>query len=327
MSEVDVSVIVCTYNRAQMLGEALRSLLPLETNGLFRYEILVIDNASTDETPQVVQEIANASTVPIRLVHEPKGGVSFARNRGVVEAHGDWIAFFDDDQLAEPDWLYHLVKLARDEDALCTGGAVLLQFQNDTSRELGSMVRVMLGEVATASSRDYGRKFAPGTGNLMLHRRVFEMVGNFRTDLEEAGEDTDLYRSIRAHGIRGCYTPEAVVHHVTPEYRLEKKYLRWTALRIGGHVARRERYDWGLPLFLLVALVRFAQAWLLFAPRVLIARLRADDETLLNAMCWWWHGQGYLRSAKKFLFPRWLSRSPFIGDLAFRNERQMQSES
>src|SRR2546421_689464 len=106
---LDVSVVVCTYNRAALLRDALASLGVLQTDGRFRYEILVVDNASSDETPAVIEEEAARSPVPMRGVREARPGVACARNRGVQETAAPWIAFFDDDQIADPGWLAELL--------------------------------------------------------------------------------------------------------------------------------------------------------------------------------------------------------------------------
>ena len=102
---MDISVIVATYNRAEQLGEALTSLIRQETFGSFTFEIVVIDNASTDGTTRLITEMAKVSRVPLRFVLEPTKGVAHARNMGIREASGEWLAFFDDDQLAESYWL------------------------------------------------------------------------------------------------------------------------------------------------------------------------------------------------------------------------------
>ena len=100
-----ISVVVCTYNRAPLLREAILSLARLECDGRFSYDIVVIDNASTDDTPSVVHELSHLTDVQVTGVREDRPGISYARNRGVEEATGDWIAFFDDDGIADPKWL------------------------------------------------------------------------------------------------------------------------------------------------------------------------------------------------------------------------------
>ena len=131
MKKIDISVSVCTYNRAEILHGALESLICQETDGKFSYEIIVVDNASTDDTKAVVEQIIKTSPMPIRYILEEDKGVAQARNRGVKESQGTWIAFFDDDQLAERDWLKNLLDIALQMGADCVGGTILIYFQQE----------------------------------------------------------------------------------------------------------------------------------------------------------------------------------------------------
>ena len=107
-----ISVIIPTYNRCEMLRGALESLLHEETGGEFAYEIIVVDNASTAATKAVVEQVAADAPVPVRYFYQEIPGPAPARNCGVAEAQGDWLAFFDDDELATPDWLLQLHRAA-----------------------------------------------------------------------------------------------------------------------------------------------------------------------------------------------------------------------
>ncbi len=127
MQPVDISLVVCTFNRAPLLRRTLESLARQTTGDRFTYEILVIDNASTDETPHVIQSAEQGNAVMVRGVREARKGVAIARNRAIAETNGKWIAYQDDDQWAEPDWLYELFALAQKRESLCVGGAVLLE--------------------------------------------------------------------------------------------------------------------------------------------------------------------------------------------------------
>src|SRR5688500_4978258 len=112
MSVPLISVVVCTYNRAGMLADALASLAAQQMDGRFEYEVLVVDNASTDETPAIIANAAQAADGLIRGVREPMQGIVPARNCGLREARGQWIAFFNDDQIAELNWLAELFAMA-----------------------------------------------------------------------------------------------------------------------------------------------------------------------------------------------------------------------
>src|SRR4051812_39955213 len=127
MAAPDISIVVCTQNRAEMLRGALASLYDLATSG-FTYEIVVIDNGSRDHTPEVIAACAAESKNPLRGVHEPEKGIVPARNRGIRESRGRWIAFFDDDQLADRGWLTELYRGANERRCRVVGGSVHLSF-------------------------------------------------------------------------------------------------------------------------------------------------------------------------------------------------------
>ena len=101
-----VTIAIPTHNRARTLSETLDSLKLIAIPEDIAVECVVIDNASTDDTPRVVEAAANPSPpFPIRRVLEPRQGSSFARNRAVDEARGDFIFFLDDDATADREWL------------------------------------------------------------------------------------------------------------------------------------------------------------------------------------------------------------------------------
>ena len=120
-----ISIIVPTYNRSELLRRAINSLLQQETDGKFSYEIIIIDDASTDETREVIGEIIKRSPGLVRYVRGEGKGYTCALNRGLAESHGDWVALFDDDELADPDWLKELYTFAVRIGAQCVGGSVI----------------------------------------------------------------------------------------------------------------------------------------------------------------------------------------------------------
>src|SRR5688500_3500637 len=97
---MQVTVIICTRNRADQLRRTLESAAAVDTPEHVSWELLVVDNGSTDHTPEVVESFSGR--LPIRRVSEPEAGLSNARNRGVAEAKGDYICWTDDDVLIDP---------------------------------------------------------------------------------------------------------------------------------------------------------------------------------------------------------------------------------
>jgi glycosyltransferase involved in cell wall biosynthesis len=305
-----ISVVVCTYNRAEMLRDTLASLVVQQTDGRFTFEILVVDNASTDHTPQVIEQAAAACDVVVRSVRELRQGQVHARNRGVSEARGEWIANFDDDQIADPRWLIELYSLAQSRQARSVGGVVRLKFPENCDRQLSPVCRRLLGEsVGWETERPYTRKEGPGAGNQLLHRSVFQEVGLYDEAYNRRGEDTDLYRRIRAAGIESWYTPRAIAWHVTPPQRLEEAYLRATSLNNGWCFARRDQEEWGRAAMAGVVVARMGQAALLNLPRWLWAHLRRAREDALAARCLLWRLEGYLHCAARLILPNRLARN------------------
>jgi glycosyltransferase involved in cell wall biosynthesis len=289
-----ITVVVCTRNRADRLDVALGSLAHLETDGRFSYEVLVVDNGSTDDTPAAVKRIAANFPVALRRVFEERPAVGRARNRGVAEAFGEWIAFFDDDQAADPRWLAELLALAERKGVRCVGGQVRLKLPPGIERDLSPVCRMLLGcSVDMPTERRYTPSCTPGAGNLMVHRTVFTEVGAF-DEACSRGEDTDLFVRMYKAGIEAWYSPDAAIDHVIPPERLTDDFLLRLSDRMGTGMAEDEYAARGPKLYPLIWLARLAQASLALWPRLMLARLRRHREATLGARC-------RLRIAKKVL--------------------------
>lgn len=318
MTTVDVSIVMCTRNRADMLRDAMRSLVAQETDGAFTYELLVVDNGSTDGTSDVIADVAGGTDVPVRSVYEGTPGQVVARNRGLREARGEWIANFDDDQIAEAAWLKELMRVARDKQARSVGGKLHLKLPDGCERQLALQVRRLLGEsVMWNRVTPYTRQQGPGSGNQLLHSSVFDEIGAYDLSFQLRAYDTDLYRRMREAGIVSWFAPDAIAHHVTPPGRLEESYLRETALHNGWSFGRRDTIEWGLLKPILVGAARIGQAVLSHTPQLWLAQLVKRDETVLNLRCRRWRAEGYARcvlyaaAPSVFRQPRFFSRFEF----------------
>lgn len=295
-SDVDVTIVVCTFNRSGMLRDAVRSLTMLETAGAFRYEVLVVDNASTDDTQQVVAAIAEASPVPVRLAYQPRKGISPARNCGIEAACGEWIAFFDDDQLADSRWLLELRAAAAEQKVRSVGGAVRLLVPPGKESPRHPFTQMLLGaSVGMDAPRAYTWKITPGAGNWMIHRSVFAEVGVFDESLGRA-EDTNLFCRMQAAGIHSWYTPRAIIDHVTPADRLDAAWLRNRASHLGHQVADRERDDWGAVRFPLVWAAKALRTFVVIPLKLGWARLRGDHDSVVGEQCRFALSLSYLKS-------------------------------
>lgn len=270
----DISVVVCTYNRAEILRRALASLAVQRCPTDLEYEIVVVDDGSTDHTADVVREANRCTQCRVIYVRESGRGVSAARNAGVAAAHGGWIAFTDDDQIARSDWLVNLWRAQIQTGAECIGGARTLELPEATLRGMPTQTRLLLGEISTEGDlRACSRDALVCTGNLLVRRSLVLQAGGFDETLTQGGEDTDLLIRIRRAGHTCWFTPRAVVGHIIPTYRLGEDYLLWAAMRGGDCYAVRDVREWGIGKSSVVALARLVQGALIHVPAMLFARL------------------------------------------------------
>jgi len=229
-----VSVIVCTYNRCQILDQALESVAVSELPESVEWEVLVVDNNSNDRTREVINGFREEHPDRFRYLFEPKQGKSNALNAGIREATGDILAFTDDDIIVAPTWLWNLVAALDSGEWSSAGGRIgaansfqcppWLALQGDHS--LGSVLGFFdLGDKAGASSEPF---FG---GNVAYRKEVFEKCGLYRTDLGRSGtsllgcEDTEFSLRVMTSGESLWYEPSAVVYHAVPRDRLSKSHF------------------------------------------------------------------------------------------------------
>ena len=207
-----VSLIVCTRNRAARLPEFMAHLASLEAppGG---WELIVVDNGSTDATRQVVDRFTRSAPFLARCVHAPVPGLSRARNMGLAHARGDILAFTDDDCYPRPDFLRALVDAFDEDGPGFVGGRVVLHDPSDARvciKDLPPAIDVRPGSFVTAG-------LIHGA-NMAVTRDVVCAVGEFDPLLGAgtpcvAGEDTDYIARAVWAGWGGRYDPRAVVAH------------------------------------------------------------------------------------------------------------------
>lgn len=246
---MDVSIIICTYNRAECLRETIRSLKNQQIDASMRHEIIIVDNNSRDQTRQVVEDEAKGSRTPLRYFFEPRQGKSFALNRGIEEAEGEWIFFLDDDVIPRPDWLAELYLACVSHQVDCVGGKVLPLWEAEPpdwlkvpERQLGMLGLLDRGEHPFFLEEPNGN-FVIGA-NMAYRREIFKTLGKFRTDIGprgdriERGDDSEMVKRIFLAGKKILYAPSAVVKHKVPGSRLSLRYMRKWQYDAGKSFAR-----------------------------------------------------------------------------------------
>ncbi len=318
-----ISVIVATYNRAHLLQSSIESLLKLETKNIFSFEVIVVDNCSTDHTKTVIDELHEKNKrIPIKYYSEKKPGVAYARNKGLKKAKGDWVAFFDDDQIADHAWLTKLVDVALTNNIDCIGGRIklLLPRQDDS---LPQVCRAILGSLNFGSkSKRLPKKCLPGTGSVLIKRKLFESIGIFDETFTRGAEDADLFRRIEKAGYELWYAPESIAYHVIPEYRLRNDYFIWCSLRDGVNYAYLDHKENGSLMMVWACILRVGQAVAVTMPKLCVAWLRQEDGVKLDQKCLLSKASGYFRETLFILAPKLFRQDSFFHRLDFRGERE-----
>lgn len=236
MSEqFDISVVISTYNRCDMLPGALESVLAQDARGV-SYEVLVVDNNSTDRTKEVVESFINRGAANLRYVFEGKQGLSHARNTGIAESRAPLIVFTDDDVRAAPDWVLK-IKRAFDEhpEVDFVGGKVLPDWQSEppqwlTRKHWEPLAITDYGD--TEFYVDTERPLCLVGANLAFRRQIFDQIGLFNPNLQRVKdgvgsmEDHEFLLRAWAKGLRGLYVPGIVMNAEVQTNRLTKEYHR-----------------------------------------------------------------------------------------------------
>lgn len=226
--EPDISVIVCTHNRQELLSKCLLSLNK-QSYPSNKLEIVIIDNNSTDNTKIIVQKYTKKAKFACKYVFEPRIGLSQAKNTGIRNSRRKIVAFIDDDAVACKNWVKNIVNCFSKEEIWAVGGQVKPKFEITPPEWIPQRYFFVLGVC------DSGRKIAEvpdiAGGNSAFRKEVFKKIGLFRTALGHkgrkllAGEELDFCTRITQAGGKIFYTPKAIIYHWTPKERLTRKYF------------------------------------------------------------------------------------------------------
>lgn len=231
----EITVVISTYNRSGMLAGALDSVLGQESEGTL-YEVIVVDNNSTDQTRDVVESYIAKGHKNLRYILEPKQGVSYVRNTGIAEARAEIIAFADDDVRVTKDWIAKIKRVFDQHPEIdCIGGKVLPEWMGSPPRWLNRDHWMPLALL------DYGDKpvlinadnpLCLVSANLAVRRRTFLKTGLFAPDLQRVKngigsmEDAELLERFWRTGQQCLYVPDLIVITGVPVERMTKSYHR-----------------------------------------------------------------------------------------------------
>jgi glycosyltransferase involved in cell wall biosynthesis len=243
---VQISVIICTYNRALYLSEALDSLYR-QTLSKESFEVIIANNNSADHTEQLCKQYMETHPdMQITYLNEKEQGASFARNTGAALARSALLCFMDDDAIANSDYLSRIIQFFDTHpDSGGLGGRIIPRYIPSEPGWMSHYVSSMVGNF------DYAPQvsaFKPGKypleSNMIVPKHLFDKINGFNTalpgvkgELRIGGEGKDFFFRLQALGHRVYYDPHIIVHHVVEVAKLTPAYL----YRVASGYGRGER--------------------------------------------------------------------------------------
>lgn len=254
--DIKASVIIPTYNRSGSLSKALASLAGLDFPR-DQWEVVVVDNRSTDDTRQVAESAIDKLGLNIKYVWEDRLSFTVARHAGASAARGKYLLYIDDDVTVEKAWLGAIVN-AFDQDPMCgmAGGPVRGAFEA-TPPKWFSLVDDIWLSLFDLGNETKDVQGVPGP-NLCVRKSVLDEVGGFPPDTigvesdDKPGTfekvyigpgDWGLSQKVRAGGYKIRYVPQASVYHHIPPVRLTKKWWHSRLAGEGCYLALTEQYE------------------------------------------------------------------------------------
>jgi glycosyltransferase involved in cell wall biosynthesis len=207
---MNISLIICTRDRCQQLARCLQSVQDICFDG--SWELIIVNNASCDQTETIIQEFMNTNTVPVRRVYEPKPGLGNAHNAGVATARGDVLAFTDDDCYPAPDFLSRIWLAFGDRSVGYVTGRIMLHDPADHPFTINESTTPL-----TFPGRSFVCAGAVQGANMAFRREVLVEIGGFDPLFGPGAlfnaEDVDAAGRASTMGWEGRYRPDVVVRH------------------------------------------------------------------------------------------------------------------
>ena len=237
-----LSIIICSYNRASYISDALTSLY-CQSAGLNAFEVIIVDNNSIDNTKDVYTQWRHTNTNgQFTFISETKQGASFARNTGATIAKGEWVCFMDDDAVATPNYVENILTHIQDKpDAVGFGGRIIPKYIPAEPKWMSYYVSSLVGNfnyAPIACAFENGKY--PLESNMIVKKSVYDQIGGFNVNLPGVvgtlrigGEGKELFYKILALGHIIYYDPAICVHHVVEVKKLTSEYMYRVASGIG----------------------------------------------------------------------------------------------
>ena len=248
---IRLSLIIPTFNRSALLLQTLQSVAE-QSASAGEWECVVVNNNSTDDTAECFEKFCETCpNLNIRMVFEANQGLSYARNRGIRESVGEYMAFIDDDEHISKDFISSYIYLFDTvPDAVAAGGPIVAEYPAGAPRWMSRFTERPIAN--TLYLGDKVREFPvgkiPGGGNMALRRSAVKRYGVFDISLGRkggnlvGGEESDLFERLQIAGARYFYVPGAVMHHIIIPEKLTDDYFERLSYNVGVSQLLRAKF-------------------------------------------------------------------------------------
>lgn len=267
---IDISVGIPTYNGASHLPELLARLCEQINLENISWEVIVVDNNSTDHTAEVIaqHQLNWPAAFPLKYYFEPQQGAAFARERVIEEARGKFVAFLDDDNLPTPHWVAAAYAFGQANSRIgAYGSQIHGDFEVEPTASLKKLTTYLAIIERGAKPHRYEPKqmvLPPGAG-LVVRREAWQQAVPKQLFLNHQGreaglasEDLEVVLHIQKAGWEIWYNPDMEIYHKIPSWRLEKEYLLSVMRCVGlsrHHIRMLRCKTWQRPLATVAYLV------------------------------------------------------------------------
>ncbi len=253
-----LDLVIPTLNRSHWLRTAVESLFAADIPAGLQVTITVADNGSTDDTRQVVEEIAARAPVPVRYVFEPVRGHARPLNAGIATCTAELIGLIDDDEKVDPGWFRCVYEAFQDPGLDFIGGPYIPDWEASPPEWLPRQASGVISCFSLSPTpKRYGSELPGGSlasGNAVIRRSLLQRAGGYRTDLG-SHHDMDMYLRLMKLGANGMYRPDLIIYHRIPADRLRKPYFRRWVWRAGLAYAVMQQFTGrmilGVPLYMI----------------------------------------------------------------------------
>ncbi|MFV0522499.1 MAG: glycosyltransferase [Mangrovibacterium sp.] len=264
---IEISAIIATYNRAQFLDGLFESIAN-QTIDSSRYEVVIVNNNSTDETEEkCLRFIAGYPNLNISYHIETQQGLSFGRNKGIKESSAKYLTFLDDDAVLTDNFFNETINfLEQHPDVSAIGGKILLKYLAGKPSWYNPYLASLLGYFNKGDKEEQFTKDYFRGSNMSFRANLFDKYEAFNTGLGRVGrqlygnEEKEIFYRLKENGETMWYVPSAVVLHLVPLERTKSDFIKKQALGTG--ISQRQHAEMQSPFHVVIAILKEIMKWI-----------------------------------------------------------------